>query len=125
MPDALAVSSPPAKVLSLSMIKAGEYHVQVSASRSYLITLSEVFNSGWVATSTSSTPLPTFGLMNSFYFEKPGNYVITMKYEFNQYYDLGTWPALGTLIGVPLIITRKRILSQGTKAVRKVTDLLR
>jgi hypothetical protein len=88
---------------------AGEYNVQIHANRPYLLTFSEVFNPGWTTIGANSNLAPTFGLMNGFYIDSLGNYSITMKYAFNSYYQIGVWPTIGTLIGFPVVIFRKKL----------------
>jgi hypothetical protein len=107
--SSLGVNKPPAEVLGIRMKGAGEYNVQIHANRPYLLTFSEVFNPGWTTIGANSNLAPTFGLMNGFYIDSLGNYSITMKYAFNSYYQIGVWPTIGTLIGFPVVIFRKKL----------------
>jgi hypothetical protein len=111
-PSALKVSEPPAEFVSMNMIRAGEYRIQIHASRPFFITLSEVFNPGWTTVEIASIQAPAFGLLNGFYLDKVGVYDITLRYGFNAYYDIGIWPSLGALIVVPLTISRRRLSSK-------------
>jgi hypothetical protein len=107
--SALRIDKSPAEILSISMRGAGEYNVVVQADRPYFLTFSEVFNSGWNTVGVSSILAPSFGLLNGFYLDTVGSYRITMKYAFNSYYQVGVWPTIGTLVGIPVVLIRKKL----------------
>jgi hypothetical protein len=104
--------------------KAGEYDIQLHSDGSFLITLSEVFNSGWTTVGSTSTLVPSFGLMNGFYIDKVGDYAIVARYAFNTYYDIGLWPTLGTLFALPVILLRKQLPKWGLRVGNGLRMLL-
>ena len=83
-----------ASLLSYEKIDSTKYTVKVSSRGPFVLGLSETHDEYWVAHIEGEgevDSIPLDGMLNGFYFNRTGNFTITVEYKPQQWFERGLW----------------------------------
>jgi hypothetical protein len=109
-------------ILGYSKISPYKWLVRVNASSPYLLTFTEVFDSGWTASVQGREIKSTLvnGMMNGFYIDNMGTYDVLLEYRPQRNFEIGFLITGITIVALSLFIVRYPLLKALRVAHKKV-----
>ncbi len=89
-------------------VSSTHYKVNIHSNSPFVLAITEAYDSGWVAIDEHGNKLqsmPLYGMINGFYFSRTGDYAVSLKYEPQEFFNIGASAAAVTLVGTILYLT--------------------
>jgi hypothetical protein len=98
---------PPAHISEYKKISPTKHVIKISnATKPYILSFAESYDPLWVAhtevnnKSFTTTNVPLYSMINGFYINKTGNYILTVEYEPQKWLNVGVTVSIVTLIAL-------------------------
>lgn len=93
-------------VTAVSEVDPTEYVVQLHGNGQVVLSLSDAYDLGWIASDDGSLvqPLELFGVANGFLVHGTGSYTVTLEFRPQEFFYVGVFVSLATIIGLLTIV---------------------